>query len=140
MRIIQVIDRLRELTPLQAVGAAADLESAMDGVTALPAAFVRLISTEASAPELIGAMAQKIELQFGVFLAVRNRRDPKWQGAFVEQEELLLLLRDALVGWVPDPQTGEAVRYVGGKTGDTDVQKRLWWLDVYAITLHYRKT
>lgn len=138
MDLSLIVARLKaQLTGLKAIGASADLDAAMDGVTAMPAAFVLPLAESAVDMGVIGQTGERIEQAFGLIHVLRNRRDAQGGAAIDDLKTLRLNLRTALVGWVPDASTGEAVRFTSGRLLRLDADGRLWWTDEFALTTYY---
>jgi hypothetical protein len=141
MDLSLIVARLKEqLTALRSVGASADLDAAIDGVVAMPAAFVLPLAESAQDMGMSGATGQRIVQAFGVLHVVSNRRDGQGGAALDELKTHRLALRAALVGWVPDSVTGEPVTFAGGRLLRLDGDGRLWWIDEFALTTYYWST
>ena len=138
MDLSPILARLKtQLTGLKSVGASADLDAAIDGVVAMPAAFALPLGESASDMGLVGSTGQRIVQAFGVVHCVSNRRDAQGGAALVDLALLRTNLRTALVGWVPDGATGEAVTFTGGRLLRLDGDGRLWWIDEFQLTTYY---
>ena len=134
-----VIGRIRAQLPgLKGSGGSADLEAAMAGVLAVPAAFVIPLgeSAERSATTLV--TRQRITHNVGVVLAVSNRRDAAGAAALSELAPLRLALRAALVGWAPDAAEGEPLQFERGRLLRLAGDGRLWWMDEFFFLSTYR--
>lgn len=139
MDIDLIVTRLKErLTGLKSIGASADLEASVDGVVALPAAFVLPISEDARTTAMLGMTESRVTEVFGVVHVLSNRRDAQGSAAMSDLFELRLALRTALVGWVPDLATGESVHYTSGRLINLDGKGRLWWIDQFQLTTYFR--
>ena len=139
MDIDRIVTRLKErLTGLKSIGASADLEATVDGVVALPAAFVLPLSEDASTTAVLGMTESRIAEVFGVVHVLSNRRDAQGSAALSDLFGLRLALREALVGWVPDPATGESVHYTSGRPMSLDPKGRMWWIDQFQLTTYFR--
>ena len=138
MDLTPIIARLRTLPELRAVGFCADVQAAMDATIALPAAYVQPLAESAGPLELIGVTSQRVAVRFGVVLAVSGKRDAMGSAAEDFLHPLRMSLRAALVGFVPDAETGEPVRYTEGQIITLDNARRLWWLDQFEVFEHFR--
>lgn len=138
MDLTPVIAQVRLSVPtFKTVGASADLDAAIEGVVALPAAFLLPLAERAVATDFTSCTAQRITQAFGVLLVVSNRRDAQGAAALADLAVLRLRLRTALVGFVPDAATGEPVIYTAGRLMRLDGDGRLWWMDEFELTTFY---
>ena len=133
-----IVARLKaELTALRSVGASADLDAAIEGAVAMPAAFVLPLAETAQDMEMTGATGQRITQAFGVLHVVSNKRDAQGGQALDDLNTHRLALRQALVGWVPSEADGEPVTFTGGRLLRLDGDGRLWWIDEFALKTFY---
>jgi hypothetical protein len=133
-----IITRLKAtLTGFKAIGGAADLDAAIGGAVAVPAAFVIPLADSASPNGMIGFHEQLITQAFGVVLVAANRRDTTGAAALTDLNALRRQVRDALAGWAPTPE-GEPVEIVGGRMLQLDGDGRLWWIDEFSLQTYYR--
>ena len=138
MDLSLIVERLKErLGGLRSVGASADLDAAIEGVIALPAAFVLPLAESAWDSGLTGGTGQRVVQAFGVLHAVTNRRDAQGGAALNDLKALRLALRAALVGWVPFAATGDPVLFTSGRLLSLDGDGRLWWMDEFQLTTYY---
>ena len=138
MDVTPVIDRMRaQLAGFVTIAGSADVDQAVDGAPATPAAYVVALAETAEPSDLIGVLAQRLTQEFAVVLVVANLRDATGAAAAAELATKRLALRAALLGWVPDAQTGEPVQFVGGDLMLFRDQ-RLWWRDVFRVITYYR--
>lgn len=137
-----VIERLKnwpQLSGVRQFGGAADLDAAISGSVTVPAVFV-MPQTEAAAktPMSSGVVRQTFVPNWGVVLVVSNRRDAAGTAALGDLAPLRKSVREALVGWVPDADTGEPVFGTGGRLLRMDGDGRLWWVDSFEFTTYFR--
>lgn len=138
MDLSLIVARLKtELTALRSVGASADLDAAIEGAVAMPAAFVLPLAESSRDIGMTGATGQRIAQAFGVLHVLSNRRDAQGGAALDDLKVHRLALRQALVGWVPDEATGEPVTYTAGRLLRLDGDGRLWWIDEF-VSIHAR--
>jgi len=138
MDLSLIVARLKtELTALRSVGASADLDAAIEGVVAMPAAFVLPLAESSRDMGMTGATGQRIAQAFCVLHVLSNRRDAQGGAALDDLKVHRLALRQALVGWVPDEATGEPVTYTAGRLLRLDGDGRLWWIDEFELTTYY---
>ena len=138
MDLSPIVARLKiQLPALRSVGASADLDAAIEGAVALPAAFVLPLAESAVDIGLTGSTGQRIAQAFGVLHVVSNKRDAQGGASLDELATHRVALRAALVGWVPDAATGEPVLFTGGRLLRLDGDGRLWWIDEFALTTYY---
>jgi hypothetical protein len=139
MDLSLIIARLKEqLSGLKSIGASADLDAAVAGMAAMPAAFVLPLAESASGNDMLGSTEQRITQSFGVVQVLYNRRDALGAAALSDLAALRLALRTALVGWVPDDATGEPVLFTGGRLLRLDGDGQLWWTDEFELINYYR--
>ena len=139
MDIDLIVTRLKQrLTGLKAIGASADLDAAINGVVALPAAFVLPLAEHASTTAVLGMTESRVTEAFGVVHVLSNRRDAQGSAALSDLFGLRIALRAALVGWMPDQATGESVHYTSGRLLQLDGNGRLWWIDEFQLTTYFR--
>lgn len=138
MDLSPVVARLKaQLTGLKAIGASADLDAAIDGVVAMPAAFVLPLAEQGTDMGLLSSTAESIVQAFSVIHVLNNRRDALGGAALDDLKTLRANLRVALVGWVPDASSGEAVTFTSGRLLRMDGDGRLWWADEFQVTTYY---
>lgn len=138
MDLSAIEDRLNaQLTGLKHVGTSADLDAAIDGNVQAPSAYVLPLTDAATDMDTTGGTNQRIVERFGVVQVVSNRRDAKGAAALSELKTLRLALRTALVGWVPDAQTGEPVHFRAGRLLRLDGNGRLWWIDEFELITYF---
>ncbi len=141
MDLSLIVDHLRaRLSDLRSVGTSADLDAAIEGAPALPAAFVLPLAESAVDMGLIGQTGQRIAQAFGVLHVVSNKRDAQGGAALEALTPHRRALRAALVGWVVDAATGEPVTFTGGRLLRLDGDGRLWWIDEFELTTYYWST
>ena len=141
MDLTLILARLKaQLSGLKSVGTSADLDTAIEGAVALPAAFLLPLAERATASDLTGSTSQRITQAFAVLHVVSNRRDALGSAALSDLVPLRARLRAALVGWVPDAETGEPVHYSAGRLLQLDHDGRLWWLDEFELVTYFWST
>lgn len=128
------------LTGLKSIGTSVDLDAAIDGVVAVPAAFALPLADSATPMDMTGSTNERETVAFGVVHVVSNRRDAQGAAALNDLKTLRLNLRNALVGWVPDAATGEPVHRTGGRLLRMDANGRLWWIDEFQLITYYWST
>lgn len=133
-----VITRLKAtLVGFKAIGGAVDLDAAIGGAVAVPAAFVIPLADSARPSQALGYHEQLIEQAFGVVLVAANRRDATGAAALAELAPLRAQVRDALAGWAPTAE-GLPVQIAGGRLLRLDGDGRLWWSDEFSLQTYYR--
>lgn len=137
-----VIQRLRHgpqaMSGMRQVGGSADIEAALKGTVQVPAAFVVPIG-ETPDRATTNVMDQRVSLRFGVLLCVANRADAQGAAALADLGTVRRQLRDCLLGWTPQPETGEPVSFARGRFFRLDAG-RLWWLDEFDFFTYYEST
>ncbi len=125
------------LTALKSVGAAADLDAAIAGKGPTPSAYVLPLADSAVDSDMLSTTGERITQRFGVLHVVSNRRDAKGAAALTDLNTHRQNLRTALVGWVPDTQTGEPVHFRAGRLLSLDADGRLWWIDEFELITYF---
>ena len=139
--VTDVIPRVRDLMPtLRAVGGAADLDAAMRPGARItpPMAYVMPLGERALAQGRTSVLRQTVICTFGVVLVIQALRDNEGREALQALASLRATLREVLLGWVPDAQTGEPVTYLGGELVQFEGDGRLWWSDEFQHTTNLR--
>lgn len=138
MDLSLIATRLKaQLTALRSVGASADLDAAIEGVVAMPAAFVLPLAESGTDMGVVSSTGERIAQAFGVLHCLSNRRDAQGAAALDDLKTHRLNLRSALVGWVPDAATGEPVTFTAGRLLRLDGDGRLWWIDEFQLITYY---
>lgn len=123
---------------LKKVAGAADFASAgMDLKGKLPAAYILPLAERAGGNSLVMEVSQKIEVRFGVMLAISNLRDARGQNAQGDLAPLRTAVLAALIGWQPDPGH-DPVLFGSGRV----IQLQdgvLWWQDEF-VTAYYLRS
>lgn len=138
MDLSSILARLKtQLTELKSVGVSADLDAAIEGVVAMPAAFVLPLADSGTDMGMLSSTDEKVAQAFGVVHCLSNRRDAQGAAALDDLKVHRLNLRTALVGWVPDDATGEPVHFTAGRLLRLDGDGRLWWIDEFQLITYY---
>jgi len=138
MDLSLILARLKaQLPALRSLGQSADLAAAKSGMLALPGMFVVPLKDLATPEDMTSATSQQITQTFGVVVGLRNSRDALGGAALDELHPHRLALRAALVGWVPDTDTGEPVHFSAGHLLEIDGEQRLWWVDEFQLKTYY---
>lgn len=135
----QTLERLRSrLTGMRQVEGLSSLAEAMKGVSAVPAAYLVPLAEKGQEMPHTGAVDQFIGVMFGVIYAMPAARTSMGLDAVLALEAKRREVRLALVGWVPDADTGEPVTFVGGELLDLPNTGHLWWADDFQLTTYFR--
>jgi hypothetical protein len=138
MDLSPILARLKTLlTGLKSVGVSADLDAAIEGVVAMPAAFVLPLAESGTDMGMVSSTDERIAQAFGVVHCLSNRRDAQGAAALDDLKVHRLNLRTALVGWVPDDATGEPITFTAGRLLRLDGDGRLWWIDEFQLITYY---
>ena len=140
MDVQPILDRLRQrlaALPLREIGQSAGLEAAMRGNLAAPAVYVVPLSERGLELQHTGATDQLETRVFGVLQALENQHPGAAPGV-ISLAALRQAIKSALVGWVPDLDTGEPVVFVGGELVQLEGDGVLWWSDEFLLTGYYR--
>jgi hypothetical protein len=125
------------VSALKKIAGAADFASAgMDikSKGALPAAYVLPLAERADANGLANAVSQRVEVRFGVILAISNLRDALGKNAQGDLAGLRTSVFAALLGWQPDADH-DPVTFGGGRLLQLQ-DGLLWWQDEF-VTAYY---
>lgn len=131
-----IIERLRlHVTALRDVFGAADF-AAVKNLADFPApcAYVLMARDKAAEAHVPGhgergtqvRATQRLVVNFGVILAVRNYRAQRGQPAADDLKAILGPARDALLGYVPDVPGARPCQLVQGDLSDYDASTVLW--------------
>ena len=133
------IGRLKaQVTGMREIDGASSLDAAMRGAVASPSLYlIPLTETGRELPHT-GQLDQLITVLFGVLLVLDTARSAQGMDVLIELHTKRAQVRQALVGWVPDVETGEPVTFVGGELVQFQGDGRLWWSDEFLLTTFYR--
>ena len=133
------IGRLKaQVTGMREIDGASSLEAAMRGAVATPSLYlIPLTETGRELPHT-GQLDQLITVLFGVLLVLDTARSAQGMDVLIELHTKRAQVRQALVGWVPDADTGEPVTFAGGELVQFAGDGRLWWSDEFVLTTYYR--
>lgn len=140
MDVQPFVDRLQERLsdlPLREIDAAAALDAAMRGNRAAPAVYVIPLSERGIALNHTGDVDQQEHRVFGV-LQVLDTLAAAGAPGVIDLAALRSRVKQALVGWVPDDETGEPVRFLGGELVQFEGDGRLWWSDEFSYLGYFR--
>ena len=73
-----------------------------------------------------------------MLIVLDTARTAQGLDVLIELEAKRRQVRQALVGWVPDEDTGEPVTFAGGELVQFQGDGRLWWSDEFLLTTYYR--
>ena len=142
MELTPIVTRLQErLDPLELreIEAAAGLDAAISGNLASPAVYVIPLSERGTELAHTGEVDQRETRVFAVLQVTetRARTAAPDVDTFVP---LRTAVKEALIGWVPDEDTGEPVTFLGGELIQLEGDGRLWWSDEFVFTGYFRST
>lgn len=139
MWLQDTLTRLKDqVTGMREIDGASSLDAAMRGAVASPSLY--LIPLTETGRELLhtGPVDQLITVLFGVLLVLDTARSAQGMDVLIELHTKRAQVRQALVGWVPDTDTGEPVTFAGGELVQFQGDGRLWWSDEFLLTTYYR--
>lgn len=138
MQLAPILAHIKSHCPaLRQVGGAAEFSALPEaGPQAVPAAFVVPLEERAGSNQLDTGISQRVDVRFGVILAVRNLRDGVGAAANDDLETLRRAVKAALLGWQP---TGadDVCTFGGGRVLQLNNQV-LWWQDDF-VTAYYER-
>ena len=133
------IGRLKaQVTGMREIDGASSLEAAMRGAVATPSLYLIPLTETGRELAHTGPLDQQIAVLFAVLFALDTARSAQGMDVLVELHTHRNQVRAALVGWVPDDETGEPVTFVGGELVQFQGDGRLWWSDEFLLTTFYR--
>lgn len=138
MDLTHVITRLKgSVTGMRSIGGSADMDAALRGTLVCPAIFVVPLVERPSDEESDGSCGVLGLTQlFGVLFVVENFRDVTGEASLVDLAGARRQVRKALVGWVPDPRTGEPVKFRLGELVQCEGDGKLWWSDEFTAKFY----
>ncbi len=139
MQLATILAHLKTNCPaLRQIGGAAEFSALPDaGPQAVPAAFVVPLDEHAGRNQLDTGISQRVDVRFGVILAVRNLRDGLGAAANDDLEALRRAIKDALLGWRP-AGADDVCTFGGGRVLQLANQV-LWWQDDFLTAYYERK-
>ena len=133
------IGRLKaQVTGMREIDGASSLEAAMRGAVSCPSAYAIPLTETGRELAHTGPVDQLITVLFGVLIVLDTARTAQGLDVLIELEAKRRQVRQALVGWVPDEDTGEPVTFAGGELVQFQGDGRLWWSDEFVLTTYYR--
>lgn len=128
--ITEIIARLQSQVPsLKLVAGAAEFGAASAAnPLATPAAYVLRLSERGSESLTLARVEQRIGVEIGVVIALRDAADPLGAAANADLEALRASVRTALLGWVA-PTCDPFIYAAGGLLAFRD--GHLWWQDSF---------
>lgn len=133
------IGRLKaQVTGMREIDGASSLEAAMRGAVATPSLYLIPLTETGRELDHTGPLDQLITVLFGVLIVLDTARTAQGLDVLIELEAKRRQVRQALVGWVPDEDTGEPVTFAGGELVQFQGDGRLWWSDEFVLTTYYR--
>ena len=126
-----VIDRLKtKLKTIKTVKGAAEFEAAKkDRVK--NTVYVMLVDESAGDNTLLNAVRQQVTTGVAVVIALTNYRDRRGAAGIDAIETVRDEVRQALLGWAPDDDSGVMV-YRRGRLLDLQ-EATLWWSDEFEV-------
>lgn len=139
MWLQDVIARLKaQVTGMREIDGASSLDAAMRGAVSCPSAYAIPLTETGRELAHTGPVDQLITVLFGVLIVLDTARTAQGLDVLIELDAKRRQVRQALVGWVPDEDTGEPVTFAGGELVQFQGDGRLWWSDEFVLTTYYR--
>lgn len=130
--------RIRSQVPaLRHVGSALDMDALLKGAQsiAVPAALVVHLADQPHADEgFTGLHMQRVASRYAVVFVLDNKRGALGNDAIPNLEQLRAAVRQALLGWSPEPELDPVQAGPGGLIDF--VNGRVWWGDEFLFD-HY---
>ncbi len=138
MNLSPILERLKsQLVGFKEIGSAADLEAVSSTRVPVPSCYLLLLSDSADENITMGAFEQRVTVNFAVILVASNRRDAAGAAAMNELEPLRAQIKAALIGWAPEPLTGEPVNFSAGRLLQFE-DGLLWWAEEFRVRTYLR--
>lgn len=134
--ILRLRDRLADLK-LREIEPAAGLNAAMNGNRAAPAVYVIPLSERGVHQPHTGDVDQLEHRLVAVFMTV-EAIDTRGGNGAIDLESLRKRVKKALIGWVPEQETGDPMLFHSGDLVDFPGDGRIWWADEYGFTGYFR--
>jgi hypothetical protein len=133
MDLSPIITRLKASNiGLKKVGDSADLDAALRATaTPSPSAFL-ILNGETNSDEDADFDSIALEVTFSVVLALSNKRDAKGSAATLDLSVIRPKVIKALVGWIPDADSGYPIEYSSGRILRFE-DGVIWWGDEYKV-------
>lgn len=139
MWLQDVIARIKaQVTGMREIDGASSLDAAMRGAVSCPSAYAIPLTETGRELAHTGPVDQLITVLFGVVIVLDTARTAQGLDVLIELDAKRRQVRQALVGWVPDEDTGEPVTFAGGELVQFQGDGRLWWSDEFVLTTYYR--
>jgi hypothetical protein len=123
---------------MREIDGASNLDAAMRGAVSCPSAYAIPLTDTGRELAHTGPADQLITVLFGVLIVLDTARTAQGLDVLIELDAKRRQVRQALVGWVPDEDTGESVTFAGGELVQFQGDGRLWWSDEFLLTTYYR--
>lgn len=136
--ITEITARLKaEVSLLALVAGAADFQKASEAnPTATPAAYVFVLRENAGPNGVAPDVHQRVAVEVGVILVVRNLGDVKGAAAGQDMETLRAAVKAVLLGWEPAAGYDALERGNSGLLAFRD--GHMWWQDTYTTAFYDR--
>lgn len=122
--------------PFKYVYSALSLASVLDKpITQSPALYIISIADRPGKEQrTTGQLLQKVDVSFGVVIALRSVNNPTGEAANDELEQYRKHIKDALFGWQP---TSEHIPILLGSGDLVSMNKNgIWWLDKFTTSIY----
>lgn len=123
---------------MREIDGASSLDAAMQGLVSTPSAYLIPLKDTGLEMAHTGPLDQDITVLFAVLIVLDAGRSASGMDVLRELHTRRGQVRQALVGWVPDEDTGEPVTYAGGELVQFQGDGRLWWSDEFLLSTYYR--
>jgi len=134
-----IIDRLvaQTIAGIKSIGGSADLDAALAGAVTTPSVFIVPLTETGARSSMLSVTMQRQTAEYGVITVVANRRDVTGKASLAELTPIRAAIKAALIGWVPDTATGEAMQFTSGRLLRFD-DGRVWWTDQFSFSSYYQ--
>lgn len=134
----RIESEVKDAQGLRQVQGVADLALIKDGQIVPPSPSVCVIpiteNAESEVAGVTGVVHQPVGEVVGIVSCIQNVRDRTGRQAHNDLRALRRALKDALIGWTPDPEV-DLVKFMRGDLY-INYEHTLLWLDRYVATYH----
>ena len=137
-----ILQRLREQLAdlaLREIELAAGLDAAMRASRAVPAVYLVPLSERGQGLGHSGEVDEIEQRLFGVVQVLDVLSDPDTPGV-LDLATLRRRVKQALIGFAPDPSMGDPVLFAGGALVEFEGNGRLWWSDEFQFSGYYDRS
>ena len=106
----------------------------------LPAVYLIPLTEQGGDDDTTGDPCPPETRMFGVIHVLDLRNDTTGAKGAALLKSMRAAVKQALIGWVPEAETGEPVWFVGGELVQFEGDGRLYWSDEFVFKGYFRST